>query len=439
MNTLRTSNHGRHPGEHGAATLVVVMSLFLVMALLAAYGNRSMMFEQRISSSYFRAGVAQEAAEAGIEWTLAQLNGDAINNSCVPVATGGTRFVDRFLAISPTDRTIKQSGSGLVATTVADCTREGTGWTCRCPDRGAWTAPAAVSGTAIMPSFGIALLPLEDPALPAGAGSVMVSSLGCTGSVVSACDLTLDKGRGSLGASAQQTLVALVSAVRTPPAAPLVVKGAVTVAGTGGLGLHNTDPRSAGLLHHVGGAATGFTESRLNSVPGTSPAQARIQDDSGFRGRSTEELFRAFMGMTPSRYASHPSLRKVNCSGGDCGAALAAAYAAGKRILWVEGDMSVLSNKIIGSATDPVVIIATGQTTLNGPFQLTGMLVSLGNVTWDNSSGTSMIVGALLVAGDLSTTGAMDIVYQPAIVDQLRNRVGSFVRVPGGWTDTQTD
>jgi hypothetical protein len=29
----------------------------------------------------------------------------------------------------------------------------------------------------------------------------------------------------------------------------------------------------------------------------------------------------------------------------------------------------------------------------------------------------------------------MDIFYQPAVLDQLRNRVGSYVRVPGSWSD----
>lgn len=437
MNTLRISTQSRRRSQFGAATLVIVMSLFLVMALLAAYANRSMMFEQRISSSYFRAGVAQEASEAGIEWALAQLNGDASNTSCAPVATGGTRFVDRYLSISTTDRTIRQAGS-TIPSTLADCTREASGWTCRCPARGAWTAPAAGTSTAIRPSFGIALLPLEDPLLPAGAGTLMVRSMGCTSGVVSDCDNTLGKSRAAQGASLQQALVALVSAVRTPPAAPLVVKGDVTVTGTG-LGLHNTDPRSGGLLYDVGGAVSGFNDTRLNSVPGTSPAQAQIRNDDTLRLAATGDVFRMFMGMKPSKYESHPSLRKVTCGAGDCGAALEAAYAAGKRILWVDGAMSILSNKVIGSATDPVVIIVTGAVTLTGPFQLTGMLVSLGDVGWTNSSGISMIVGALLVEGSVITDGSMDIVYQPTIADQLRNRVGSFVRVPGGWTDTNTD
>ena len=51
--------------QRGAATLVIVMVLFLVMAMMAAFANRNLMFEQRIASNYYRAGLSHEVAEAG--------------------------------------------------------------------------------------------------------------------------------------------------------------------------------------------------------------------------------------------------------------------------------------------------------------------------------------------------------------------------------------
>jgi hypothetical protein len=419
--------------QHGAATLVVVMVLFLVMALLAGYANRALLFEQRIANSYYRASVAQEMAEAGLEWSLAQLNGEAIDSSCTPTATAGTRFVDRYLSISAADRGIK-SGSGGVASTAVDCTRAGSGWTCRCPALGSWAAPSPVSGTAMTPSFGITIQAIP-PYMPAGAGTIQLSSSGCTDSVVSSCIVADVNSKASQGTSVQHALIALVSAVRSPPVAPLVVKGDVVVAGTG-LGLHNTDPRSAGLLYDVKGTVSGFNDSRLNSVPGTSPSLARIANDNTLPSDGVE-FFRMFMGAVPDRYELHPSLRKVTCSS-DCGGTLASAYTAGKRIIWVDGDMAIQSNQTLGSASDPVVIIAEGNVDLAGAFQLNGILVARGNVTWTNTSAaSSLIVGMLLAEGNVTTNGSMDIVYQPAIADQLRNRVGSFVRVPGGWTDIQ--
>ena len=43
--------------------------------------------------------------------------------------------------------------------------------------------------------------------------------------------------------------------------------------------------------------------------------------------------------------------------------------------------------------------------------------------------------GIVLVGGNMQTIGSMDISYQQVVADQLRNRMGSYVRVPGSWID----
>lgn len=422
--------------QAGAATLVIVMALFLVMALLAAYANRNLLFEQRIAASYARASLSQEVAEGGIEWTLAQLNGPAIDAACQPLAAGGQRFVDRYLQVDPADRSFKLAQPSP-KTIMADCTRNraAQGWTCRCPTLPtARVAPATTGGTDITPSFGIRL--------KAGSrgGTFEVWSRGCTDSVIDRCEGS--GGAGTARRSQEQqavnlfsALVALVSAVRTPPAAPLVVKGNLDMTGAG-LGLHNTDPRSAGALLAIGGAWTGIQDDRMHSVPGTAPSQARTQGDATLAARGADEVFKMFMGASANRYAQHPSLRTVTCNG-DCAGALAEAYAAGQRILWVDGPLAIGSNKTLGAVTDPVLIIAT-DVVLDGPFELNGMLVARGDLDWTNTGGlTSLINGIVLVTGNMRTEGSMDIVYQQAVTHQLTNRMGSFVRVPGSWMDNE--
>lgn len=415
--------------QRGAATLVVVMMLFLVMALLAAYANRSLMFEQRISNSYYRASISQEMAAAGVEWSVALLNGPAIDEACRPVTTGGVRFADRYLAITPEDRGIKPNGaSGGFA---ADCTRVADGWTCRCPLLGHRQVPDPVDSAALIPSFGISIQPVAD-----GSGTVQISAQGCTSSVADYCSDAETNTKNYLGLSREIALIALVSAVRSPPAAPLIIKGALTSGA--GLGLHNTDARSAGLLVVAGGGLSNdLVDSRLDSVPGTATSLAKISGDQTLVNASTDDVFKMFMGAAPARYKQHPSLRVVACGDGDCAGALQSAYDVGKRILLVQGHLVISSNKTLGSPTDPVVVIATGGVTLRGAFQFNGMLVSQGDLDWSNTSGlTSLVTGTVLVEGDMTTGGSgMDITYKQSIADQLRNRVGSYVRVPGSWLD----
>ena len=427
--TLRVS-------QYGAATLILVMMLFLVMALLAAYGNRTLLFEQRIATSYARASIAEDVAEAGIEWTLAQLNGPAIDANCQPQAAGGLRFADKYMIINPADRSIGFATAATAGKPVADCTRDlaKSGWSCRCPAVGAWAAPAAAGGSAITPSFGVR----PSKAL-SRAGIFQLQAVGCTDSVATTCSIgnELKVSETQHGASGLYVTIALVSAVRTPPAMPLVVKGDLTVSGATGLGLHNTDPRSGGTLLAAGGDLKGsMADARMDSIPGTPLSQLRLLGDLKLKNAADgNEVFKMFMGALPSRYSQHPALRVLDCAG-DCASAIETAYNAGVRMVWIDGPLAFSGNKVIGSLTDPIVIAAKGDITLSDAFVINGLVATPGNLTWTNAGGISLINGMVLVGGNMSTTGTMDIVYQQAVANHLSNRIGSFVRVPGGWIDT---
>ncbi|MCE4555844.1 PilX N-terminal domain-containing pilus assembly protein [Roseateles cellulosilyticus] len=416
--------------QAGAATLIVVMMLFLVMALLAAYANRGQLFEQRVSGTYGRAALAQQAAEAGVEWTLAQLNGTAIDNSCKPVAAGGQRFVDRYLSIDGADRSFTWLNGE--AKGVVDCARdaENGSWSCRCPAADSKHAVRdSMQAEELTPSFAI-LLPKSK-----GAGTLELTIQGCTDSSPDRClpDNLFDLTKAQLATIKTSALVALVSAVRTPPSMPLVVKGDIQSAGAG-LGLHNTDPKSGGLLLQMGGNWPDKLDTRLDTVPGASLSQAVVHDAT--LNDPKTDVFKMYMGATSARYVNHPALRKLACDG-DCASALEDAYAAGQRIVWIAGDLRISSNKVLGTLDDPMLIVATGAVALTGPFQINGMLVAQGDLAWTNTSGMpSLINGIVLVGGAMATQGAVDIVYQQKIANQLRNRMGSFVRVPGGWTDS---
>jgi hypothetical protein len=416
--------------ENGAATLVVVMVLFLVMALLAAYANRSQMFEQRMASSYFRGTVAQQASEAGLEWAISMLNAGKIDAACQPsVASGSARFVDKYLTVSPVDRAITSFSNTEFR---ADCRFTANAWTCRCPDSGTRTTPSALNSDSIVPSFGIKISNGGN----AGSETIALLSTGCTDSVVDNCENSnsVRITRRQLATGLQRYLLTLVPAMRSPPAAPLVVKGELTSTGAG-LGLHNTDPRSAGLLYTVGGGVSGLVESRLESVPGTLASMARVSNDSNLAGMSADVFFKSFLGATKERYVQHPAIRKVTCAG-NCAAALSTAYDAGKRILYVDGDLTISSVVTLGTVDEPLLIFASGNVTITGPMELRGVLVVGQDLTWTKSvSGLSLITGAVLVSRNAATTGAVDILHSQAIMNQLQNRIGSYVKVPGSWAD----
>lgn len=418
-----------HRGERGAATLVVVMVLFLIMAMMAAYANRNMVFEQRIASNYYRAGVSLETAEAGAEWALGMLNGLNINQACLVANPATNRFRDRYLNISPTSREINVTPNG--ALTLADCIRsEAQGWVCSCPSA-AWVAPAAPPAAAanMQPSFLVNLSPPFDNR----AGNIRIESTGCTSSVASNCSASSTASDLALARSIVQIDAALLSALKVPPAMPLAVKGAIEL-GANGIGLHNSEPLGNGLLLWTSDdLVPNLLEPRLDSLPGTPVQQALVLDDPTLSLANSEQMFQMFFGMSLQRYVNQPAMRQVTCVG-DCGPTLAAAYTRGVRLAWVDGPLDILSPTVLGTATSPMLIVANGRVRIDAGLQLTGLLYARGNTSWTPPPGsTALLTGAMLVDGNLTIGGNVDIWYQASVMDELKNRAGSFVRVQGSW------
>ena len=103
---LKPISHRRPFRQRGAATLIVVMLLFFIISMVAAYTSRNLIFEQRTSANQYRSTQAFEAAEAGLEWAVAQLNAGRMSTSCAASAASvlGTiandsSFARRYLTV----------------------------------------------------------------------------------------------------------------------------------------------------------------------------------------------------------------------------------------------------------------------------------------------------------------------------------------------------
>lgn len=429
----RAATSPTRASQGGAATLVVVMVLFLIMAMMAAFGSRNLIFEQRVASNYYRAGVALEVAEAGIEWGLAQLNGLNIDTACVPNGAGPNSFRRRYLTIDPANRNITPVNPPTAST---DCVRNGAlGWVCQCPTGPLPARLPLPSENQMQPRFALAFKAIATPVDRPGV--IRLYSEGCTDSGTANCDIKSQFARdASLGMSNVTADIALVSALKTPPITPLVVSGTLDP-GANGIGLHNSEPRSSGLLLTTGAALptfTGTAADRLESLPGTPGTQAMLGNDPGLTNAAGAQVFKQYFGMSLASYRDQPAMRMITCPQGDCGAVLLAAYNSGVRLAWVDGPLTITSNITLGAATSPMLIVANGAVTLNGPMQLTGLLFSNGDLVWDNGSAMpALLTGALIVAGQMAVSGTVDLWYRAAVMDELSNRAGSFVRIPGGW------
>ncbi|HZW73022.1 MAG TPA: hypothetical protein VFF43_05720, partial [Caldimonas sp.] len=204
-------------------------------------------------------------------------------------------------------------------------------------------------------------------------------------------------------------------------------------AGVATLGVANVDASSGGLAVHVGGRILA-SALRVEAPSGASLAGSIAAGDGELRALGVERLFARHFGMPPRVWAAQPAARHVDCRD-DCTTAIAAAIARGARLLFVDGDAALAGPAALGSADDPIVLVASGALTIVGDVAVHGA-VHAATLDWRNgAAGFAFVHGAVVVAGDMHGDAAADIVRDAAILERLANASGSFVRVNGSWKD----
>jgi hypothetical protein len=410
-----TSSRSSFPrAQRGAATVVVVLVLLGAILLGAAFANRGLLLEARMSANQARSTVAFEAAEAGLEWTLAQINRSArIGVDCRPDVAATTSFRERYLAMSSAGITGRLGAGG--APLHPACVRSASGWTCGCPTDGA-ASVSVPSGEEPAAAFTVDFLPGGQ------AGVLRVAVTGCA-------DATCTAGKPS---ARVESAFALVPAIATAPAAPLTVRGNVGV-GAAPLGLHNTDP-AAGVALHAGGLVDAAS-ARITMPAGASLADAFAGQDAALAALTGDRLFVSIFGLSKPAWQRQPVVRRLACSG-DCSAGLAAAIGSEVTdpLVWVTGDASIAGPVTLGSPERPVAIVVDGRLELRDGVVLHGVVYA-GAVTWSGSAAGAQLHGALVSESGYGGDAGADLHRDTGVLALLRTRTGSFVRVAGSWRD----
>ncbi len=423
-------------GERGAATLIVVMILFFVVTLAAAYTSRNLIFEQRTSINQYQSTKSAEAAEAGIEWALTMLNGGRIDENCAPT-TDVTKnsFRQRYLNYIPSTGSIQrtQNPSGAPYLWSA-CSFDGANWSCSCPQPDVALATTLPVGIA---AFGVRFV--NHAQRP---GLVRIEVNGCN-----SYDLTCITGvpvdiPASLCQSSACSLLAQFSALRLPPTAAVTARQSV---GGTQLSVLNTDEPSGGITIHSGGGVTVPLPSLfLGSLPGVPPEFSKRSGDAALAGLDADAddctncLFSAVFGIRPDTFRNQPAAVVVDCSttcssvssSSELGKALAAARGS---IIWLRGAGGLTLSStavVIGTALEPVTLVVEGPVSLAAGAKVVGLVYA---ASADLNSGE--IRGALVSASTVSASGTALITYDPAVLAKLQKLNGSFVRVPGSWRD----
>lgn len=417
--------------QRGIAALAVTLLLFFAMCLVAAYANRGLVFEQRASTNQYRAAQAFEAAEAGIDWAIAQLNQPRrIDGQCLPSAdTTDTSFRERYLQsqsdtghLTPVSVT---SGTTTISLQPA-CVRTAAGWSCQCPSSGLPSIAGVVPDDGLPhPAFAVQFSAEAQP------GVIRITSVGCS-SAKGPCQ---PDAAGRPDASSRlQVLIGLLPGLRVVPTATLTAKSAIDV-GVAALGVHNPDVASGGLTVRTGGNLIG-SALRVSTAPGGVPSASVATQDAALAAIDENHLFATHFGVDPAGWNTHAAVQAIECPT-ECGAQVVAAIdgVAANRMVSITGDARLTGPLTLGSVSQPVVLVVGGALTLRGDVTLHGLAYA-SDIHWEDASGPqAQVRGALISAASYRGNGAPDLHYDAAVLRALQRHTGSFARVPGSWRD----
>lgn len=433
--------------QAGAATLVMVMVLFFIISLVAAYTSRNLIFEQRTSANQYRSTQALEAAEAGLEWAISMLNFGRINDSCLKSSSAAdTSFRQRYLNVDATTGKITPVLSAGASLTPA-CVRTPTGWDCKCPDSGvpSLTAP---TDPGVWPAFRVRFMVAgADPTTPTDPrqpGTIRAEVVGCTRVDPVGGDQCLSfDGRGALneGRVLLSAVLALTGGPAGLPVATLTAGGPVNAP----LTVANTSPSGSGITVHARNAIDASMIANLSTTPGTPAANSIIENDTALNlpavGTFTtpDRMFASFFNMRLDTFRTQQAALVVDCPSGCSASAVNTAISLNPhRPLWLTGPLNADAN--IGTAAEPVLIVVNGGLKFTSAgAKIHGMVYNrldpaAGLSAWA-TDGAGEVIGAVVAEGGVSGTGTSTLTYDADVLARVRHNVGTFVRAPGSWRD----
>lgn len=430
--------------EMGAATLMVVMVLFFVMSLVAAYASRNVIFEQRTSANQFESTAALEAAEAGLQWALGMVNGGRITDDC-ELSTDDTlpSFRQRYLNVNQ----VANGSPGYI--TVPAAVRDGplwpicwfdkdnNRWVCRCPsDPANPGAPAASPTTSYTPSFRIRFVQLNDGGVPSVPSMVRVEVMGCTRFQTSC--LTFPTPDPNLCRGTVCGHLAMSSGLRAPPGAALSARGDIMVSGVidAKKVVGSNDPcltvLTGGNLNAPGLAA---------KCPPQSAAAGVVSNDAGIASLSVGatdlqagRMFAAVFGNWPSTYRQQPAAVIIDCSSTCASSTIRDAVRLNPGRVFIADGNVTFNGGSIGSAAEPIALVINGQLSFSSATDVYGV-VFVDTDVWTTSGGPGKVIGALVAQNQISGSGSFSVVHDREVLDRVRWATGSFVVPPGGWRD----
>ena len=148
------------------------------------------------------------------------------------------------------------------------------------------------------------------------------------------------------------------------------------------------------------------------------------------------QAFLRVFGYPASHYRQQPALIRLRCTS-SCHADLRQAFARGRRLIWIDGSVTLREALPQPPGDEPVVLLVDGQLDITTAMDFTGVLYARTGIRWTPPAGSrSTVRGALVTDGrwtPLGPEGAVELRPDPELLGRISRQMGSYLPVPGGW------
>ena len=272
---------------------------------------------------------------------------------------------------------------------------------------------------------------IQQPELKVSLGDQLNSTVKIKGIALGGSDIRLQLQSTGCVAGCNQgratitQLLAMRGGIHRIPYSLLNARGEISAAGP--VALINQTANVRGMLLHAGKDILIDESVQRTTTPGQQSADAQVMHDKGYAQATADRFFQSWFGADKTFIRNAATV--INCNG-DCSGAVAAA---GSRVIWLEGNAK-LSNGTLGTATAPVVVIASGGLQISGAIRITGVVYSMAPVT-ELRLLSGRLDGALIAENNLNVQDGGVFTYNPAALQAAQTKLGAFVPVPGSWSD----
>ena len=182
---------------------------------------------------------------------------------------------------------------------------------------------------------------------------------------------------------------------------------------------------------------SGSAETIISTGTGSTAAQlgADVEENApSLSGLSEEDLLENYFGTTSANLKNKANDYYSNDSNTNYSDTLS-----GKEgtFIWIDqtdGKATIDGSAVIGSVTQPVLLIINGDFHLSGSAVIYGIVYVIGGTDTD-ITGSSQIIGSLITTGELKLNGSMQITFNSSVLNALQQMFSSYAKIPGSWRD----